>query len=174
MIPSKFRDKNLQNEAAVMQKKERNARIIYLRNQDVSVRDIAKEFDLTKARIYKIISRDKAETEIEKRGEKLIKWIKLSDDMEKKWPLTDLIYGVHLSIRPRNLLIDYFASINIKTISLNELLDFITPRNSYTQSLLYSAPIIKQTRFGRKMYKEVVHQIAIRHMNTLKKLLALI
>ena len=117
--------------------KERNAKIIRLGAEGVPNKEIAKEFKLTKNRIAQIITRYKIEKEIEKKSEELIKLIIKADNLNKKWPLIDLVNTFYLSSRSRNLVIKYFSSANKKEICLNELIDSITPRD-FDSNLNYS------------------------------------
>lgn len=144
-----------------MEINERNSRIIHLRSQGISRKNIAKEFELTIARIDQILSRYKSEKEIEKRSADLLKQSKQSDDLDKKWPLTDLINALHLSARTRNLVIKYFISENETAISLNELIVSITPKDSVSKYALTSVPIIKQKGLWKKLFREIVHQLSV-------------
>ena len=45
----------------LVERKMRNEEIIRLRNADVPVKEIAKRFGITRQRVYKIISKEKAE-----------------------------------------------------------------------------------------------------------------
>lgn len=140
---------------------ERNLKIISLSENGISTKDIAKEFKLTKNRIDQIVSRHKTEKEISEKSKKLTNQIKQSNNMDKKWPVIDLINILHLSSRSSGLMIKYFSSENKIEISLNESVSSLTPRDIDSKYTLYSIPIMKQKQLGKKLYREIINRLSI-------------
>lgn len=101
-----------QSKVKKMDIKERNLEIINLRKNGLSVNEIAKTYDLSRGRIDKIILQHEEEKEIDKNIKELIKQIKQSDNMDKKWPMVDLVQSLRLSTKARIRMIKYFSGEN--------------------------------------------------------------
>jgi hypothetical protein len=140
--------------------KQRNLQIISLRKNGLSVKDIAKTFDLSRTRIDQIIMQYEKKKKIEKNSKELIKKIKQADNIDKKWPMVDLIHSLKLSVRATTQMIKYFTGGDKSELSLHELIDAMAlPDLEYEFSINY-VPIFNQQQLGRIIYREIMRSLS--------------
>ena len=102
---------------------ERNRQILQLRERGLSQREVARRFKLSPSRIYLIEKQDAADRSLAERRTRLREEIRAADDLDKLWPVEDLIDAVGLIVVTRKRLMDYFVAAGKRQISLGELMD---------------------------------------------------
>jgi transcriptional regulator with XRE-family HTH domain len=75
---------------------ERNRQILEMRAKGISQLEVARRFGLSPSRIWLIERRERADRSMAERRAKLREEIRAADDVEKMWPVEDLIDAVGL------------------------------------------------------------------------------
>jgi transcriptional regulator with XRE-family HTH domain len=102
---------------------ERNRQILQLRKGGLSQTEVARRFKLSPNRIYLIEKQDAADRALAERRTKLREEIRAADDLEKLWPVEDLIDAVGLIVVTKKRLMDHSVATGKHQISLRELMD---------------------------------------------------
>ena len=102
---------------------ERNRQILRLLQDGARRVDVARRFDLSPTRIYLLEKRDAADRSMADRRAKLREGIRAADDLERMWPVQELLDALGLVVVPRNGLLKHFAKTAKIQISLRELMD---------------------------------------------------
>jgi len=71
--------------------RQRNLRILQMRETGATYRDLAAMFGLSQASIGVIVRRLEAERGAERKRAKLLEQIRRTDDLDKKWSVADLV-----------------------------------------------------------------------------------
>jgi hypothetical protein len=102
---------------------ERNRQILQLRKEGMSQTKVARRFKLSLSRIYLIEKRDATDRSLAERRTKLREEIRAADDLDKLWPVEDLIDAAGLIVVTRKRLMNHFVVAGKRQISLRELMD---------------------------------------------------
>lgn len=84
---------------------------------------MARKFKLSPSRIWLIERQDAAKRSLTERRTRLREEIRAADDLERMWPLEDLIDAVGLIVVTKKRLMDHFVATGKRQISLRELMD---------------------------------------------------
>ena len=102
---------------------ELNRQILEMRKEGVSKKEVARRFGLSPSRIWLIERGDKADSSMAERRAKLREKIRVANDLEKLWPVKDLLDAIGLGLVTRQRLMDHFVTTGKRQISLRELMD---------------------------------------------------
>jgi hypothetical protein len=139
---------------------KRNAEIIQKWDSGASYRTIASEFGLSRSRIQQIVSRSIKEEERQEQSARLLSELRMSDDLDRNWPIKILIQGLRFPIRSEQRLTEYFGCSNSYEISLRNIMDFlITDYDKIPHDLYEACPAYKQKQIGRKTYSAIVNHL---------------
>jgi transposase len=87
---------------------ERNRKILQMRREGISQREVARKFQLSPSRIYLLERRAAADQAMAERRAKLRAEIRAADDPEKMWPVTDLADAIGPIVVTKKRLLDHF------------------------------------------------------------------
>ena len=102
---------------------ERNRQILQMRKDGVSKKEVARNFKLSPSRIYLIERRDAADRSMCERRAKSREEIQAVADLDRMWPVNDLVDAIGLIVVTRKRLLDHFAEVGKQQITLQEFMD---------------------------------------------------
>jgi hypothetical protein len=141
--------------------KKRNSEIIQKRNKGATYQEIADLFGLSRERVRQIIVRSELEKEQRLQSEKILAIIKITDDINKKWPTNFLIDGLKLPKKTAWALNKYFERHSIIQLSLLDLMNFLIPENDLNDTdFLMNVPAFKEKWVGGKTYASLVEYLS--------------
>jgi hypothetical protein len=140
---------------------KRNAEIVQKWDSGASYKAIAFEFDLSQSRIQQIVNRSIKEKEKQEQSTRLLRKLRMFDDIDRNWPTDILIQDLRFPIRSEQRLTEYFGCSNSYEISLRDIMDFlITDYEKIPHDLYEACPAYKQKHIGRKTYRAIVHHLS--------------
>jgi transcriptional regulator len=134
---------------------ERNRQILQMRKEGLSQREVAQKFGLSPSRIYLIERRDAADRLMAKRCAKLREKIRVADDLDRMWPVEDLIDAAELIVVTKKRLLDHFKQTKKDQISLQELMDMCLDAPVDALDFMMS-PLLRVRGVGKKGFWSVV------------------
>ena len=135
---------------------ERNRQILELRKKGMSQTEVARRFKLSPSRVYLIEKQDAADRSLEQRRTRLREEIRGDDDLERMWPLEDLIDAVGLIVVTRKRLMDHFVATGKRQINLRELMDMCLDAPVEGPDFMMS-PLLRVYGVGKKGFWFVVN-----------------
>jgi len=135
---------------------KRNKKIIRLLNLNFSYKRVAKLYQLSEGSVRQIYKLHTIEKKRKKIRKQLFREIRKSNDTDKKWPMPDFVDSLKLSLRARKLLKKFYKSHNQTEISLNELMDSLSPQPESEKVEYHTIPLIHQKQLWKKTYWEIV------------------
>ncbi len=141
--------------------KKRNLKIVQTRNKGTTYQDIADLFGLSRERVRQIIIRSELEKKQRLQSEEIKEVIRLSGDINKKWPTEFLIDGLRFPKHTTRVLNKYFDRYNIIQFSLKDLMDFIIPEHElFHTRFRINAPAYEEKGLGAKTYTSLVDNLS--------------
>ncbi len=141
--------------------KKRNLKIIQTRNKGITYKKIADLFGLSHERVRQIIIRSEFEEKQRLRSEEIKEIIRLSDDINKKWPTDLLTDGLQFPKPVTRILNMYFDNHNTTLFSLKDLMDFIIPEHELFHTQFWiSVPAYEENRVGIKIYSSFIDHLS--------------
>ena len=138
---------------------KRNRQIIEMREQGIPLKDIARKFRLTHARI-RLIEREAAtEKSLAQRRARLQTQIRCADDLDKSWAVVDLIDALWLIVIARVRLLAYFKEIHKRQMSLRELMDLAMSPTHAVESGPVSTPLLRIRGIGKYGFYSVIAEL---------------
>ena len=98
--------------------KKRNEQIVLMRQAGKTYHEIARKFNLSRSSIHIIVRRSEEERRLAEKNDKILEEIRLTDDLDKKWPMVDLIDALRFIATTRNALLKHFKNVGLEKISL--------------------------------------------------------
>ena len=144
---------------------QRNRQILQLRKEGMSQTDVARRFNLSPSRVYLIEKQDAATRAMEGRRATMVKQLQESNDMDKLWPVEDLLDALGLIVVTRKRLVDHFAEKNQDQISLREFMDLCldVPVEGMNFTM---TPLLRVYGLGKKGFWSVVKGLTDLDMGT--------
>ncbi len=102
---------------------ERNRKILQMLKEGMAQSEVAKQFQLSPSQVYLIEKQDAANRAMEERRTRMLKTLQAADDMEKLWPVGDLLDALGLIVVTRKRLVNHFAEMTLEHISLRQFMD---------------------------------------------------
>ena len=135
---------------------KRNRKILEMRKEGVSKKEVARRFGLSPSRIYLIEKRDAADRSMCERRAKLREEIRAADDLEKLWPVKDLLDAVGQGVVTKKSMIYHFRAVGKQEISLRELMDMCLDAPVEGLDFMMS-PLYRVRGIGKKGFWSVVN-----------------
>ena len=131
----------------------------------MSQTEVARKFHLSPSRIYLIEKQDAATRATEERRSKVLKQLQEADDMDKLWPVGDLLDTLGLIVVTRKRLVDHFAEKKQDQISLREFMDMCLDAPVEGLDFMMS-PMLRVYGVGKKGFWSVVNGLTDLDMGT--------
>ncbi len=144
---------------------QRNQQILRVRQEGMSQTEVAKKFHLSPSQVYLIEKQDAATRATEERRAKVLKQLKGADDMDKLWPVGNLLDALGLIVVTRKRLMDHFAEKKQDQISLRELMDMCLDAPVEKLDFMMS-PLLRVYGLGKKGFWSVVKGLTDLDMGT--------
>ena len=138
--------------------RERNLKIFQMALDGVSPRNIALAFGLSTSRIRSVIRAIKRENAIAERRRNIAEKIRLADDLDILWKVSDMIDAIRPNTTVRNALLKHFASLNKVQISLHEMMDLVVPE--MVDSIGFVSPLYRVAYIGKQGYWSIVNGLS--------------
>jgi hypothetical protein len=135
---------------------KRNRQILQMRKEGVRRVDAARKFQLSPSRIHMIEKRDAADRAMAERRAKVREEIRAADDMEKLWPVEDLVDALDLIIVTRIRLLQHFVKIGKAQINLRELMEMCLDAPVQGSDFMWP-PLYRIRGVGKKGFWSVVN-----------------
>ncbi len=127
--------------------------------------EVAKKFHLSPSRIYLIEKQDAKTRTMEGRRTKMLKQLQEADDMDKPWPVEDLLDALGLIVVTRKRLVDHFVEKNQEQLSLRQLMDMCL--EAPVEGLDFTmTPLLRVYGLGKKGFWSVVKGLTDLDMGT--------
>ena len=97
---------------------ERNQRILRMRQEGISTRELARRFKLSTTSIIQIERTEELDKAMAERRAKLLEEIRSANDPEKLWPVSDLADAMSLIVVTKKRLLDHFNQTGQSEFSL--------------------------------------------------------
>lgn len=111
--------------------RKRDVEIVRLCHSGMTSGDASQRFGISRDRIRQILRRDERERALAQRRPSLTSAIRLADDLDRGWPMADILEVLKLPSVTRNALELFWTTGTRATsccqIRLRELMDLITP-----------------------------------------------
>ena len=143
----------------------RNQEIIQMRREGMSQTEVARRFNLSPSRVYLIEKQDAATRAMEGRRARMIKQLQDANDMDKLWPVEDLLDALGLIVVTRKRLVDHFAEKKQDQISLREFMDMCVDAPVEGLDFMMS-PLLRVYGLGKKGFWSVVKGLTDLDMGT--------
>lgn len=137
----------------------RDEQILQMRERGVSRRDIARQFGITPGRIGLIERAAATEKSQAERLASLRAEIRDVDDLDKLWPVVDLIDALWLLMVARIRLLAHFEQMHKTQMSLRELMDLAVSRTNDAEPQQVSTPLLRIRGIGKYGYYSVVAEL---------------
>jgi len=135
---------------------ERNRQILQMRREGVPRREVALQVNLSRARIAQLEKRDTRDQAMAARCANLRAKMHSADDVDRMWPVNDLVDAIGLVAGHKNRLLDHFLAMGQDRISLRALMDMCL-EGAPDKGGLRSRPLLKVYGIGRKGFWSVVN-----------------
>jgi len=142
--------------------KERNTKIINMKKNGKTNREISEIFDISPNRVYQIIKKDEKSIKNNWRIQKVIKNIKLKNNLKKKWPKEEIVDCLQLSKVATKAIGNYFEKRNILEVSLIDIMDLCVNKNIKDYMDLSEAiPVCRLKNVGRKTLIHIINKLSV-------------
>ena len=135
---------------------ERNRQILEMRKEGVSKKEVARKFKLSPSRIYLIERRDAADRSMCERRAKSREEIRAVADLDRMWPVNDLVDAIGLIVVTRKRLLDHFAEVGKQQITLREFMNMCLDAPVEGLDFMLS-PLLRVHGVGKKGFWSVVN-----------------
>jgi hypothetical protein len=136
-----------------------------MRKEGLSQMEVARKFHLSPTRVYLIEKQDAATRATEERRSRMLKQLQATDDMDKLWPVGDLLDTLGLIVVTRKRLVDHFAEKRQDQISLREFTDMCLDAPVEGLDFMMS-PMLRVYGLGKKGFWSVVKGLTGLDMGT--------
>lgn len=133
----------------------RNQQILKMRREGMLQTEVARRFKLSPSRVYLIEKQDAATRAMVERRARLRKQMQDADDMDKQWPIEDVLDALGLIVVTRKRLMDHFAEQKQDRISLREFMDMCL--DAPVEGMDFTmTPLLRVYGLGKKGFWSVV------------------
>jgi hypothetical protein len=137
----------------------RDQQIHQLRERGVPRLAISLKFGLTPGRIALIEREAEAEKSLAERRAKLRAEIRNADDLDKPWPVMDLIDALWLITIARMRLLAHFEKIQKTQMSLRELMDLAISETNDAEPGQLNTPLLRIRGIGKYGFYSVIAEL---------------
>ena len=139
--------------------RKRNLKIFQMSRAGVGHRTIARRFNRSRSSVDVIVRRLQEDEQLAKRNTQLLESIRQADDLDRKWPATELITALRLLSVTRTVLLRHFEECGTATVSLRTLMNLAMPESDSPDARSGLCPLLKIRGVGKKGFWSVVTQI---------------
>lgn len=139
--------------------RKRNLEIFQMSRAGAGHRTIARRFKRSRSSIDVIVRRLQEDEQLAKRNTKLLESIRRADDLDRRWPITDLFAALRLLAYTRTGLLRHFEECGTDTVSLRTLMNAAMPEPNSPDARSGLTPLLKIRGVGKKGFWSVVNQI---------------
>ena len=144
---------------------ERNRKILQMRREGISPREVARKFQLSPSRIYLLERRAAADQAMAEGRAKLRAEIRAADDPEKMWPVTDLADAIGPIVVTKKRLLDHFQKTGKSQIGLRELMDTCWAMPEEKGNFMLP-PLMKVCGIGKKGFWAIANGLTTMDMGS--------
>ena len=139
--------------------RKRNLQILKMSRAGAGHRAIARRFNRSRSSIDIIVRQLQEDEQQAKRNTQLLESIRRADDLDRRWPVTDLIAALRLLSVTRMVLLRHFEECGTDTVSLRTLMNWAMPEPDSPDARSGVPPLLKIRGVGKKGFWSVVTQI---------------
>lgn len=142
------------------QVRKRNLEILKRSQLGETHRSLADRFNLSRGRIDVIVDEFQETRELAARCDRLIKAIREANDLDRSWPVEDLIAAIGPLLVTQTWLKRHFIEQRTSQLSLRALLDLAIPvAVGRDDPDVFSSPLIRVYGVGKKGFWSVVNRL---------------
>ncbi len=139
--------------------RQRKRRIVEMRAQGVTRQEIARLFRITPGRVAMIEQRAATEqAQAEQRGQ-LQAELRLADDLDKTWPVLNLLDALHLLPVARTRLLAHLAEQHKARMSLREFMDLVVAEHGDPSDVFARTPLLRARGIGKIGFYSVAAEL---------------
>jgi hypothetical protein len=135
--------------------RERNRKIFRLASDGIFHSKIANAFKLSPSRIRIIVRKINWKNATAERRKTIAQAMYHADDLDKFWPVSDMVVVLNALTVTSKALLEHFASLQKEQISLREIMDMAIPETDES-----SSPLYRITFIGKKGYWSIVNGLS--------------
>lgn len=137
----------------------RNQEIVELYRAGTTSRALSTRFGISYSRVRIIIREIQEADDRRKKSLEMVQRLKASNDFNTQWNATDLIEMLLLHKRFRNALFAYIRNHNITTLSLDDMLELISPKKRPLREFEY-APLTSINSIGKYGLRDYIKALS--------------
>ena len=139
----------------MMDTRERNAEIVRLHAEGRSISDLAAIYRISNSNVGMILCAARAAAGREAQGEAVRQAMRSADDLDRQWPLDDVLAAFGLRTRTATAVTGYFTGKGREAASLMELLDFVAPELRPGRAHEWP-PVLMERGVGKKTFRAIL------------------
>lgn len=139
--------------------RQRNRRIVEMRAQGVTRQEIARLFRTTPGRVAMIEQRAATEQAQAEQRDQLQAELRLADDLDKTWPVLNLLDALHLLPVARTRLRAHLAEQHKTRMSLREFMDVVMAEHGDPSDVFARTPLLRVRGIGKIGFYSVAAEL---------------
>lgn len=140
--------------------RQRKRGIIQRRQRGESARDLAKRYRISRSRVDAILKEFETAEVSAKNNRQLLASIRAADDLDRPWPVSDLISAIGPLEVTQTYLRNHFAAHQIESMSLRALIETAIPLKPPSEdSGWVSSDLLRIFGVGKKGFFSVVNRL---------------
>lgn len=139
--------------------REREQQVLQMRLAGVSELETAEKLGLSRGRVRLILRSSENAGTLARRTAQLLEDIRQADDLDRKWPVVDLIDALSSITVTRNALVNHFKWNQTDAISLRELMDVAISPEADSRPGYLITPLLSVRCVGKKGFWSVVNSL---------------
>lgn len=143
-----------------MTEAELNRRICRLYLSGMTTKEVASRLRIPIGHVWHVAVRDKEAGEWAIRGERARQEIRACDDIDRKWPMPDVIDALQLPTRARTGLVSYYDDQKAMRLSLRELMDFVVPEKPIPDRQFGCTNVTRLRNVGRLGFWAILERLS--------------
>jgi hypothetical protein len=140
--------------------RQRNRQIVEMRAQGVPRQEIARQFRITPDRVTMIEQEAATERAEAERRTRLQAKLRLADDLDKVWPVVNLLDALHLLTVARARLLSHFEQQHRTEMSLREFMDLVICEPGDGAEAFARTPLLRIRGIGKYGFHSVAAELA--------------
>ena len=143
-----------------MTTRQRNRQIVEMRAQGVPRQEIARQFRITPGRVAMIEQGAATERAQAERRAQLQAEIRLADDLDKVWPVINLVDSLHLLTVARTRLLAHLEQQQKTEMSLREFMDLVICEQGDAGDVFAGTPLLRVRGIGKYGFYSLAAELA--------------
>jgi len=140
--------------------RQRNRQIVEMRAQGVTRQEIARQFRITTGRVAMIEQQAATEGAQAERRAQLQAEIRLANDLDKAWPVVNLVDALHLLTVARVRLLAHFEQQHKTEMSLRELMELVISEHGDAAEVSARTPLLRIRGVGKYGFYSVAAELS--------------